>query len=648
MRSLESRDQTFDRQRFQVFRSPDSPDAAARPSLRVVLGGPRERPWRATWLPIRVLGAGQKHCASSGREPDMSLRIVLNSLATVGAFIGTTAYAGPILDEFRNGAFGLPWNATPTVIQAKYPNGKWDKDEDGVDRFCAPSRQLLLGLPAQHQTRELCFLIGGDGTMASATARMDATLPSLGAVVNRSRTRFGDFDAVKRDEGAVQSRFTYMIWTKDAPILVVVGSTNDSEGRPNTVEFTVADEALLYMAGAKKVSSKPTAIDKLPTDLNASRQVKTPQGRQPPPSSPDIPISPSKGQSSVIFVQMNSQQLADMRTAIWRQLMESPGVDLNPSPTSPDDIAVLPGVVRIRSDDGVTQTEFSVYAIVRQALRFNSDSNRFEGSIIVRAVESGHFATFESLPTPIVFQIAGAESDPSELRTIDSSYVTFNVFANKPGDKQTVHIVTNLGVEAFPLDIPVQRPLLTLTSQEQVLNGWGLETIEVKVTSSSGKHSSGQLVMLQLTSGDGAISPSATKLDSSGTASFRIRSAGTGWAELVATGQHFAPSNNVHLQYVFPIGTLMAAIVGGLGGGFLRRRDNPTRRRQISSNHIAGVVSGFICFALFVLGVNVTGYPLPGKAGEVLVFVVSAVGALLGTAALKAVRFVNTRFAAAD
>ena len=127
----------------------------------------------------------------------------------------------------------------------------------GVDRYCIASRQPLLGLPAPHQTREICFLIGGDGTMASATARMDATLPSLLAVVNRSRTRFGDFDAVKRDEGAIQSRFTYMMWTRDAPIVVVVGSENDTEGRPSLVAFTVADEASLFTAGAEKVSNRP-------------------------------------------------------------------------------------------------------------------------------------------------------------------------------------------------------------------------------------------------------------------------------------------------------------------------------------------------------------------------------------------------------
>ena len=168
------------------------------------------------------------------------------------------AHAGAVADQFRTGAFGLPWNASKSAIQAKYPGGQWDKDAAGTDRYCAPSRQSLLGLPAQHQTRELCFLIGGDGTMASATARLDATLPSLLAVVNRSRTRFGDFDAVKRDEGAIQSRFTYMTWTKDAPIVVVVGSENDADGRPSLVAFTVADEATLFTSGAEKVSNRPT------------------------------------------------------------------------------------------------------------------------------------------------------------------------------------------------------------------------------------------------------------------------------------------------------------------------------------------------------------------------------------------------------
>jgi hypothetical protein len=174
-------------------------------------------------------------------------------LACTGA-----AFAGNVANQFRGGAFGLPWSADKAAIQAKYPGGKWDKDElIGTDRYCAPSRQVLLKLPAQHQTKELCFLMGADKTMGAATARLEPSLPSLLAVVNRSRTMFGDFDAVKRDEGAIQSKYTFMLWLKDAPIIAVVSSANGDDGAPNLVAFSVADEASLFAKDADKVSNKP-------------------------------------------------------------------------------------------------------------------------------------------------------------------------------------------------------------------------------------------------------------------------------------------------------------------------------------------------------------------------------------------------------
>jgi len=190
----------------------------------------------------------------------LATRHTLLAVTTLAATLfALPAAAGAVADQYRAGAFGLQWNAGKSAIQAKYPGGTWDKDEAGIERYCAPSRQALLGLPAQHQTRELCFLIGSDGTMASATARMDPTLPALLAVVNRSRTRFGDFDAMKRDREAIQSRYSYMMWTKDSPIIVMVGSQNDADGRPSQVAFTVADEAALFTAGAERVSNRPTA-----------------------------------------------------------------------------------------------------------------------------------------------------------------------------------------------------------------------------------------------------------------------------------------------------------------------------------------------------------------------------------------------------
>lgn len=179
---------------------------------------------------------------------------VVGSLAVLAA---GTAGAGPVGDQFRAGAFGLAWNSGKSAIQSKYPGGSWDSDAQGRERYCADAKQPLLKLPAQHQTKQLCFLIGQDGTMASVTARMEPTLPALLAVVNRSRTIFGDFDAVRRDENAIQSRSTAMLWTREAPYVVQVSSANDNDGRPMEVTFTVADEANIHTDGAERVSHRP-------------------------------------------------------------------------------------------------------------------------------------------------------------------------------------------------------------------------------------------------------------------------------------------------------------------------------------------------------------------------------------------------------
>lgn len=175
----------------------------------------------------------------------------------VALLAGGLANAGSVTDLYRGGAFGLPWNAGKGAIEAKYPGGKWDDDGKGHARYCVASKQALLKLPPPHQTQELCMLIGTDNTLASVTAVMDPSLQSLLAVVNRCRTTFGDFDAVVRDEAAIQSRSNGMLWTADAPYVVRIESQNNEVGSPTRVTFTVADEANLYTEGAKKVSSRP-------------------------------------------------------------------------------------------------------------------------------------------------------------------------------------------------------------------------------------------------------------------------------------------------------------------------------------------------------------------------------------------------------
>lgn len=183
---------------------------------------------------------------------------IFASATLVGSLLfAAQAGAGAVSDLYRGGAYGLPWNASKSAIEAKYPGGKWVQDDKGQEQYCAESKQTLLKLPAPHHSRELCFVIGSDGTLASATAVMDASLPSLLAIVNRCRTTFGDFDSVVRDQQAIQSRSTAMLWTRENPYVVRIVSENDTDGRPLAVSYTVADEASMYTGGAAKVSNIP-------------------------------------------------------------------------------------------------------------------------------------------------------------------------------------------------------------------------------------------------------------------------------------------------------------------------------------------------------------------------------------------------------
>src|SRR4026208_1708425 len=102
----------------------------------------------------------------------LDTRLALAALAMLAV---ESATAGAVVDQFKGGAFGLPWNAGRSAIEAKYAGGRWDQDDQGRQRCCAKSQQSLLKLAAQYKTRELCFLVGADGTLASARARLAPT-----------------------------------------------------------------------------------------------------------------------------------------------------------------------------------------------------------------------------------------------------------------------------------------------------------------------------------------------------------------------------------------------------------------------------------------------------------------------------------------
>jgi hypothetical protein len=175
-------------------------------------------------------------------------RFLIQALLGVSVLGATAAHAGAVSEHFSKGIFGVSWGDSRSALTGKYPAGTWKENT-----YCVDSKQTLMKLAAAYQTKKVCFSIGNDQTVDEIFAHFSPTLPSLLAVVNRSRTMFGDFDSIQRDD-AIQSRNTVMLWSKDRPLQLRISSKNDSDGRPESIVLSVHENAS-PLAGVKAVNN---------------------------------------------------------------------------------------------------------------------------------------------------------------------------------------------------------------------------------------------------------------------------------------------------------------------------------------------------------------------------------------------------------
>jgi hypothetical protein len=164
--------------------------------------------------------------------------------------------------------------------------------------------------------------------------------------------------------------------------------------------------------------------------------------------------------------------------------------------------------------------------------------------------------------------------------------------------------------------------------------GFGLATTELHVSLPveagsnrrdvvlSARHGVPQPSVLQLAGGESGVSV--------------IRSSGVGRDTVLVTSGPLR-SEPLELVYAWPLLFLVASLLGGLVGSLMdaaavrRRGTSASRRAYVVSGLAAGV---FVAVAT-VIGLNVTGVDLPATSGEAAVFVVAALGAVLGLRGLR-------------
>jgi hypothetical protein len=294
---------------------------------------------------------------------------------------------------------------------------------------------------------------------------------------------------------------------------------------------------------------------------------------------------------------------------------------------------VFQGAVRT-VDEEARELILKAVAFPRAPLRFNPSRGRFEGGVSVGVIEVGGSGT-RTLSAPIAFQILGPVATEPETVSVARTappYRDIVVAADAPEAQLKVTVVSNVAPAGEELALRV-RPSLALTVTPSRIQGWGLETAEVLVGAQAAD--AGRDNRVQLASTQGRLSTTTLSLDAAGEARATIRSESVGAGTLTARGGGLDGASAT-VDYAFPWRFLGAALIGGLAGGLLRGRSRSRASGALARSLGAAVLSAAVVVGLYVLGVNLVGFALPAHGGEVLVFVVAALGALYGSKLLTA------------
>jgi hypothetical protein len=389
---------------------------------------------------------------------------------------------------------------------------------------------------------------------------------------------------------------------------------------------------------SKPAPSKPAAASLTPQQLQTER-IKASIAKSPVQvvetapvagsaniAPPRLAASAAPASNALLYRTLTGEQEREVHDLVAHQL-KWPVND----PEKESRTAVFKGIIQsaLGAQGGLT---LKAIAAEDAPLRFNPDRKLFEGRIQVGFVELGSSAE-RPLDGNFAFQIQGpVTSDPQVARVMRTAppFEVIRVSSNDPGPEVRLTVRSTVNPEGAQLTMKVVRPEVEVRVNPPLIQGLGLETADIVVSSKAPQVTRG--LRIQLASDGGRVEPLTVVLDDSGIATARIRSAAVGRATVRAEGPVIASGAQASVAFQTPWRFIGSALIGGLAGGVLRKGAQwRTGRRRLVMEMLVAVLTGAVVFSLFALGVNLLGINLPSQGGEVLVFVVSALGAFIGT-----------------
>ena len=375
----------------------------------------------------------------------------------------------------------------------------------------------------------------------------------------------------------------------------------------------------------RKVDPTATPVDPVREEKATSAARRPPAAAvRPSPLPPEARVTGATAR----YIPLPASESAATSAALTQQL------GLKPPRAGVPGIVPFAGALVTQAADS-TEVLLIPTVVVDDPLRFDAATRQFLGSIAVGLVELGVKGPPKPLPTWVTFQTLGAvvaNPEEAEVKTTAPPFRRIAIAARAPGDKVELRVFST-GMDPVVVVMPVERARLQLAAKPR-LQGWGLESTEVTIAASDGAASKGQEVVLQPPA-LGTLTPMTLRLEDNGTATAKLRSESTGSVQIVASSSTLGAPEPLSIEFEFPTRFLLSGLVGGLAGSILKRGGKRAGARRWARDLLLGVLTGAVVLGLFVFGVNVTGFPLPPAGGEVLVFVVAALGAFVGTQLLQ-------------
>ena len=292
-------------------------------------------------------------------------------------------------------------------------------------------------------------------------------------------------------------------------------------------------------------------------------------------------------------------------------------------------------IATVTDAGGVATTLRPVVEVEGGGLRYRAREQLFAGSIRVGVVDERNPQETRDLEEPIqILMIAEADSIVPASLVIDHTnlpFETVRILATDPGDSVLVRIRPDFDPGGTEIAVPVVRPPLILRVSPRAIQGYGLETAVVMVLVSRP-----DTVIVALTSDRGSLDPGHVAVARRSPGEAKLRSSGRGVATVSAESPPLLGAVEVQVAYVFPWAFLMAALLGGLVGGFLRDTSAAVSHRRRPSllpflgNTLTGTLTGILAAAAWAVGINLVNVSSKASTGEAVVAVIAALGAAAG------------------